>query len=193
MSRWFAAHRLVWRVNIQMTEGRRFAPLTTEAANEAWRLIFMIRRSFQDFLKTAFILLYGALVRPHLEYGMPVCSLNLVAEISCKVGNWHASPPLWRKTAATTTSGWLGYRLQIFTGLLDIDPNLFCLPPTRRGLRGRPYKVLSGASHRRRRVSAFLVKVVKYWNKLPTSVVRAPSVNVVKKRLEKVWTAFYYG
>ncbi len=32
------------------------------------------------------------------------------------------------------------------------------------------------------------VRVVKCWNKLPTSVVTAPPVNVFKKRLEKVWT-----
>ncbi len=32
------------------------------------------------------------------------------------------------------------------------------------------------------------VRVVKYWNKLPASVVTAPSVNAVKKRLEKSWT-----
>ncbi len=32
-----------------------------------------------------------------------------------------------------------------------------------------------------------LVRVLKYWNKLPTSIVRAPSVNAVTKRLEKVW------
>ncbi len=77
---------------------------------------------------------------------------------------------------------------KICKGLLDIDPNLFFLPPTRRGLRGHPFKVLQGASHRRRRGSAFSVRVVKYWNKLPASVVTAPSVNVFKKRLEEVWT-----
>ncbi len=48
------------------------------------------------------------------------------------------------------------------------------------------HKVLQGASHRRRSGSAFSVRVVKYWNKLPASVVTAPSVNVFKKRLEKV-------
>ncbi len=77
---------------------------------------------------------------------------------------------------------------KIFMGLLDIDPNLFFLPPARRGLRGHPFKVLQGVSHRRRRWSAFSVRVVKYWNKLPASVVTAPSINVFKKRLEKVWT-----
>ncbi len=52
-----------------------------EAANKAI-MIFMIRFSFQDLSKSAFIPLYGALVRPHLEYGMPACLPNLVADIS---------------------------------------------------------------------------------------------------------------
>ncbi len=54
----------------------------TEAANKARRLIFMIRRSFQDLSKSVFIPLYGALVRPHLAYGMPACSPNLVEDIN---------------------------------------------------------------------------------------------------------------
>ncbi len=52
----------------------------TEAENKARRLIFLIRRSFQDLPKSAFIPLYGALVRPHLKYGMSACSPNLVAD-----------------------------------------------------------------------------------------------------------------
>ncbi len=165
----------------------------------------MIRRSFQDLSKSAFIPLYEALVRPHLEYGMPACLPNLVADIN------HLERIQRLATRLVTGLRHLPYeeRLQrlglyslqrrrlradlitafkIFKGLLDIDPNLFFLPPARRGLRGHPFKVLQGAGHRRRRGSAFSVRVVKYWNKLPASVVTAPSVNVFKKRLEKVWT-----
>ncbi len=69
-----------------------------------------------------------------------------------------------------------------------IDPNLYFLPPARRGLRGHPYKVLQGASHCRRRGSAFSVRVMKYWNKSPVSVVTAPSANIFKKSLAKLWT-----
>ncbi len=54
----------------------------TEAANKAKRLIIMIRRPFQNLSKPAFIPLYEALVRPHLEYSMPGCSPNLVADIN---------------------------------------------------------------------------------------------------------------
>ncbi len=67
---------------------------------------------------------------------------------------------------------------KVFTGLLDIDPNLFFLPPAGRGLRGHLYKVLQCANHSRNGGSAFSVRVVKYWNKLPVSIVTSPSVNV---------------
>ncbi len=36
-----------------------------------------------------------------------------------------------------------------------------------------------------------MVRVVKYWIKLPASVVAALSVNVFKKRLENVWTEVF--
>ncbi len=54
----------------------------TEAVNKARRLISMTRRSFQDLLKSASIPLYGALVRPQLEHGMPACSSNFEAEVN---------------------------------------------------------------------------------------------------------------
>ncbi len=71
------------------------------------------------------------------------------------------------------------------SGLATPTTLVIFLPSARRGLRGHPYKVLQGASHRRRKGSAFSVRVVKYWHKLPASVVTAPSVSVFKKRLEK--------
>ncbi len=168
----------------------------------------MIRRSFQDLSKSAFIPLYEALARPHLEYGVPACSPNLVTDINLLKRIQRLA------TRLVTDMRYLPYeeRLQglglhslkrrriwadlitafkIFKGLLDIDPYLFFLPPARRGLRGHPLKVLQGASHCRKRGSALSVRVVKYWNKLPASVVTAPSVNVFKKRLEKVWTEVF--
>ncbi len=164
----------------------------------------MIRRSFQDLSKSAFINSYGAFVRSHLEYGMPACSPNLAADIN------HLELIQILATRLVTGMRHLPYeeRLQrlglhslqrrrlwddlitafkIFKGLLDIDPNMFFLPPARRGLRAQ----LQGASHRRRRGSAFSVRVVKSWNKLPASVVTAPSVNAFKKRLEEVWTEVF--
>ncbi len=39
------------------------------------------RAQNRDLLKSDFIQLYGILVRPHLEYGMSVCSPNVVTEV----------------------------------------------------------------------------------------------------------------
>ncbi len=70
---------------------------------------------------------------------------------------------------------------KVFTSASDVAPKLcFFLPPSRRGLRGHPYKLLHDASHRRRRRSAFSVRDLKYWNKLSVSVVTAPSVKIFK-------------
>ncbi len=69
--------------------------------------------------------------------------------------------------------------LKIFTGLSDTDPNIFFSPSHSTWLK----RVLQDNSHRRRSGSAFSMSVVKYWNKLPTSVVTAPSVNIFRGRV----------
>ncbi len=117
----------------------------------------MLRRSFQDLSKSAFIPLYGALVRPHLEYGIPACSPNLVADINHleqiqrlairlvtgmrhlpyeerlqRLGLYSLQRRRLRDDLSTA--------FQIFKGLLDIDPNWFFLSPARRGLRGHPFR-----------------------------------------------------
>ncbi len=147
-------------------------------------------------------------MRPHLENGMPACSPNLVADIN------HLERIQRLATRLVTGIRHLPHeeRLQrlglhflqrrlflaelifafkIFTGLLDVNPNLFSLLPARRGHRGHPYKVLQGTSHRRRAGSAFSVRGVKYLNKLLASAVTAPSVKIFKKRLQKVKTEVF--
>ncbi len=147
-------------------------------------------------------------MRPHLEYGMPACSPNLVADINhleriqrlaTRLVTAMRHLPCEERLQRLGLHSLQRRRLRddlitafkIFKGLLDIDPNLFFLPPARRGHRGYPFKVIQGASHRQSRGSVFSVRVVKHWNKLPASVVTVPSVNVFKKRLEKVWTEIF--
>ncbi len=139
----------------------------TEAANKGRRLILMIRHSFQDLKKLAFIPLYGALVRPHLEYVMSACSPSLAADINHLVriqilatrlvtGMRHLpyeerlQPPGLHSLQRRRFRDDLITAFKIFKGLLDIDQNLFFLPPAGRGLRGDPFNVLQGASHCRR-------------------------------------------
>ncbi len=76
----------------------------------------------------------------------------------------------------------LNTTFKIFTGLLNVNSNLSFLPPTRRGFRGHPYKVLQGTSLRRRGGVAFSVRA---------SVDITPSVNTFKTRLERVWAEVF--
>ncbi len=71
---------------------------------------------------------------------------------------------------------------KMFTGRLDVDPNLVFPPPTQRGLRGNSYKNLQGMSHRRMRGSAVSVRIVK----LTACVVTAP-LSIFSS---KGWTKF---
>ncbi len=126
-------------------------------------------------------------MRPHLEHGMPACSLNLVADINdlerirrlttrLVTGMRHLPYEGGLQRLGLHSLQWRRLRAdlitasQIFKGLLDIHPNLFFLPPARCGLRGHPFKVFKGAIHRRRRGLAFSARVVEYWNKLPVII-----------------------
>ncbi len=128
---------------------------------------------------------YASLVaKPRCKY-LP---FRANSKINYKGGNWHSSPPLRRETAAATASDRPDYRIQDIQGFLGCWSELVFLPPIRRGLRGHPYKELQGKRRRQWGGSAFSVRVAKYCNKLPASVVTAPSVKIFKKRLEKFWT-----
>ncbi len=53
-----------------------------EAANTVRRLFSMVRRSFCELSKAAFLPLYCDIVRPHLEYGMEANAPKLRADIN---------------------------------------------------------------------------------------------------------------
>ncbi len=196
------ACKLVKDLTVQTDNMSSPSAQCTEAANKVRRLIFLIKRSFQDLSKSAFIPLYEALVRPHLQYGKQACSFNLVADINhieriqrlatgwvTGMRHLHYEERLQRLGLHSLQRQRLRANLftvfKIFKCLFDIDPNLFSFLPLDGAYEGTPS---SYSKVRRRRGTAFSVRVAKYWNTLPASVVSAPSVNVFKKRLEKVWT-----
>ncbi len=157
--------KLVKDLGVQTDNAFSPSAQCTEAANKGRRLIFMIRRSFQDLSKSAFMPLYEATrlatgIR-HLPYEERLQRLGL-----------HYLQR-WRLWVVLITA------FKMFTGLLDMDPNVFFLPPARRGFTGLPYKALKGTSHRRRKGSAFSVRVVRYWNKHPAS----PMTEIVSPKI----------
>ncbi len=159
-----------YRINYISSRSSGVSPSAqcTEVANQARRLFSMIRRSFQDLSKWAFIPLYEALVRPHLEYGMP----NRVADIN------HLERIQRLATRLVTDNRHLPYEerpqrmslhslqrrqrlradlitaFKIFTEKLDVDLN--SPPPTHSARPKRaPLQVFQDTSHRRKGGSAF--------------------------------------
>ncbi len=112
-------------------------------------------------------------------------SFTAISKVTLKVGNWHSSLHLRKETAVTgpsflAGSSWLPHSR--YSRAFWILIRTYFSPsqstwPKRAPLQGTPR-----CSHRRRRGSAYSARVVKYWNKLPASVVKAPSVNIFKKR-----------
>jgi len=65
--------------------------------------------------------------------------------------------------------------------------NFFELADATSWLRGHSLKLYKPRCHTRLRQN-FSVRVINEWNKLPQSVIEAPSVNAFKNRLDKYWS-----
>ncbi len=125
----------------------------------------MIRWWFADLSVSAFTPIYSTLVKPHREYAMQACSSAFSKQ---------ASPP-WRLHSRIKSVFW-----RIRSGVLPLF--LFRQCGYAWGV-----KVLQGPSRRLRRKPSISVRVVKYWNRLPTSIVSTPSVNSFKRQLDLAW------
>jgi len=78
---------------------------------------------------------------------------------------------------------------KILTGKERIDyKNFFELADATSWLRRHSLKLYKPRCHTRLRQNFFSVRVINEWNKLPQSVIEAPSVNAFKNRLDKYWS-----
>ncbi len=160
----------------------------------------MIRRSFAA--------LYNTLVRSHCEYAMQACSPNIVADtgfleliqrLATRLVKGFRRLPYEERLRRLGLHSLrrrclrpnLMVEYKMFSGGLDLDPSLFFIPPARPGLRGHPFKVLQGPCRRLRRKSSFSKQFVKYWNRLPTPILTAPSVNSFKRQLDSAWEELF--
>ncbi len=170
----------------------------------------MIRRSFCELSKTAFTPLYCALVRPHREYAMEakaptlradINQLERVQRLATRLVRGLRHVPYEERLRQLNLFSLKGRRLRadlilafkIFKGEVDLNPAEFFLRPPRAGLRGHTYRLLQGPSRLRRRSSAFSVRIVKYWNRLPAHLVLAPSVYIFKKQLDRNWSEIFHA
>lgn len=176
------------------------------AAKKAMSMLGLVRRTFQKIDVCDFRILYNCYVRPHLEYCIQVWSPHLVKDIQCLEKVQARATKLvhgLKKLSYSERLDRLGlYSLErrrlrgdliemykILTGKEDVDCQQFFRPARDHyGLRGHSLKLHVIRSRLNCRKYFFSQRSVGEWNRLPQEVVDAPSVNVFKIRLDKIWT-----
>ena len=191
-------------LGVFIDEKLNFRDHITKKVNIANRNLGIIFRSFTYMDKEMFLNLYKSMVRPHIEYATQVWSpqykkdkitlenvqrraTRLVKSIK------HLSYSERLKTLGLPT---LEYRreradmIQVYKILHDIDKadreKLFQMAAYT-STRGHPLKLFKKRCRLNLRKNYFSQRVIDQWNRLPTNLVTAPSLNAFKSRLNKFW------
>ena len=172
------------------------------AASKANQILGMIKRNIKWKDKNSIIKLYKALVRPKLEYCIQAwCpQLKKDQEVLEKVqrratkmidGFRHKTyEERLSETGLTTLvqrrkRGDLIETFKLIKGITHVDYTNFFTINENMG-RGHMYKFVKNRSRLNVRAHFFSQRVVNDWNKLPTNVVNADTVNSFKNRLDAI-------
>ena len=167
----------------------------------------IIRRTFRYLDREGFMLLYKAMVRPHVEYASPVWNPALVkhkraienvqrraTKLVSDVKD-HSYPERLRELGLPT----LEYRrlradmVQLYRlthGLEGIAADRLVDMNNQsesRRTRGHNLKINKERTNTARYANSFRHRVVNNWNSLPENVVNSPSLNSFKSRLNNTW------
>jgi len=161
----------------------------------------MVRRHFKEIDKGDFKIIYNTYVRPHLEYCEQAWSPYLQKDKACLEKVQRRATKMvkgLKKLPYETRLKRLGiYTLErrrlrgdlietfkILTGKERIDFFDFELADATSWLRGHSLKLYKPRCRTTLRQNFFSIRVINEWNKLPQSVIEAPSVNAFKNRLD---------
>jgi hypothetical protein len=171
--------------------------------NKANSIMGIIRRTYAYLDEESFLLLYKALVRPHMEYANQVWSPHLKKHISAIENVQRRATKLipgfrdipYQDRLKRLKLPTLGYRrirgdmielFKIMTGKYDTNVTDF-INANRTDTRGHQYKIYKVHTRLDIRKYSFVHRNVNCWNNLPTKVVEAPSVSAFERRLDKLW------
>jgi len=176
---------------------------TTHKANS---IMAVIRRTFTELDCQCFSLLFKSLVRPHLEYWVPIWFLYKMKDIEEVVKVQRRATKQvkslrglsYEQRLRKLNLSTLRYRrhrgdmievYKILHGIYDkvISEGILHLAHDRR-TRGHSLKLVTQYSKMELRRNCFSVRVIRPWNSLPEFVVSATSVQMFESRLDKVWS-----
>jgi hypothetical protein len=173
--------------------------------NKANSVMGVIRRTFEYLNETTFLMLYKALVRPHLEYANQVWApmykrqeevLENVQRRGTKlIPGYHDLS--YKERLQKLNLPTLRYRrirgdmiemYKILTNKYDEKVTDFIQKKeTDRCTRGHKYKINKNHVNLNIRKNSFVCRSTSIWNSLPEGVVNAPTVKAFEYRLDKLW------
>ncbi|KAI8501002.1 hypothetical protein Bbelb_210970 [Branchiostoma belcheri] len=173
----------------------------TSSVSKATRMTGLLWRTFEHVDKDVFTMLYKALIRPHLEYGVSTWSpgtwklAELVEQVQRRAtkrvpGIQHLSYEERLRVLKLPTllyrrlRGDLINTFKFVHGLYDTTP---CIPDRQRETRTRGHnlRLKRIATKTNKRLLFFSNRIVPWWNELPEEVVSAPTVTAFKIRFDK--------
>ena len=190
-------------LGVYFSPNLNFTQHAHKVAAKANRIIGLIKRSFVHLSKNVFVLLYKALVRPHLEYGSCVwneLSKRDASKLESVQRRATKLVPEARLLSYPDRLKYLGipsleYRreradmVQVFKILNDLEDfnadTLFvsCDQITR----GHKFKFYKRRCRTSKRLHSFSQRVVNSWNSLPSDTAEASSLNIFKSKLNDHW------
>ena len=169
-------------------------------------MMALIRRSYKFLDTEIFKLLYKSLVRSHLEYARSVWCPYKIKHIDAienvqrratkqipGYSNLTYEQRLQKLKLPTLKfrriRGDMIETFKIMSKVYDPDvaPDLRLCNNTSHDTRGHKFKLQKQQCAKSLRLNSFPLRINEVWNKLPQSVVDAPSVNAFKNRLDKFW------
>jgi len=154
--------------------------------------------------KNTFIMLYKALVRPHLEYANCVWSpykkgdVEIIEKVQKRATKLVISLKklAYKDRLIHLDLPTLKYRrlrgdmIEVFKIIKHkydhkVAPDLIC--STNNITRGNDYRLSINRSHYDLRKFSFTNRIVNIWNSLPNAVVDVDTVDLFKSRLDKFW------
>ena len=176
-----------------------------EKVKKANTVMLVIRNTFTYLDKESFLLLYKALVRPHVEYCNQVWHPSLQKHIDMVENVQRRATKLvpglrdmsYEERLRTLDLPSLAYRrlrgdmVEVFKIMnkkynSQLAQEIFTV--NRRGTRHNDQNVQVKFAHLNIRKNAFSNRIPKYWNTLPQHVVSAENVTTFEARLDRHWS-----
>lgn len=182
----------------------KFSNHISSKVNKANSVLSLILRSFDYIERDSFVLLYKALVRPHVEYGNTIWYPFLRKDIECVEKVQKRATKLVPQLKDLTYTERLkklklptlahrrrrGDMLQTFKiikGIENIPSERFFSVITTSTTRGHSFKLEKPRCRTSIRLQQFSQRIINDWNALPEHVVNAIDVNNFKAKLDQYW------